>query len=196
MVLDALHASGRHVARVLDDTLPPGTAVLGVEVLGPLSSWKQMLDAGVEFAVAMGNPVLRRELAGAILAAGGSLASVTHPAAVVSPHARLGRGVIILAGTIVAPDATIGDFALLNANCSVDHDCVLGAAVQLSPGVTLAGGVTIGEAAFIGAGATVMPGLAIGEGAVVGAGAVVIRPVPAGVTVAGNPAKPLALRSA
>lgn len=196
VVLDALQALGRHVEGVLDDLLQPGSTVLGVEVIGPVASWKRRVDSGIEFVVAAGNPALRRDLAEEITVAGGALATVIHPTATVSRHARLKRGAIILAGSVVGPDATIGDYALLNAHCSVDHDCVLGAGVTLGPGVTLAGGVTIGDGAFIGVGATVMPGVSIGDNAVVGAGAVVIRPVPAGATVVGNPARPLASRDA
>lgn len=196
VVLDAVLASGRSVTGVLDDALPQGSTALGCNVAGPIASWKSMVDSGDEFVVAMGNPALRRDLCEEIVAAGGILAPVIHPAATISPHARLGRGVIILAGSVVGPDVTIGDYTLLNANCAVDHDCVLGAAVQLSPGVTVAGVVTIGDGAFLGVGAAVMPGITIGENAVVGAGAVVIRPVPANTTVVGNPAKPLVARPA
>jgi maltose O-acetyltransferase len=53
--------------------------------------------------------------------------------------------------------------------------------------------IVIGADVWIGGGAIILPGVTIGDGAVVGAGAVVTRPVPAGVTVAGNPARPLRL---
>jgi len=50
--------------------------------------------------------------------------------------------------------------------------------------------IIIGAKAFIGARAFIMPGVTIGDGAIVGACSVVTKDVPAGSTVAGNPAKP------
>lgn len=51
--------------------------------------------------------------------------------------------------------------------------------------------VRIGADVWIGGGAIVLPGVSIGDGAVIGAGSVVTRDVPAGATVAGNPARAL-----
>jgi acetyltransferase-like isoleucine patch superfamily enzyme len=47
------------------------------------------------------------------------------------------------------------------------------------------------KGASIGSGATLLGGITIGENAIVGAGSVVTWDVPPGITVAGNPAKPL-----
>ncbi len=52
--------------------------------------------------------------------------------------------------------------------------------------------ITVGDRAFVGARAFVLPGVVIGAGAGIGACAVVTNDVPAGVTVAGNPARVLA----
>jgi len=49
----------------------------------------------------------------------------------------------------------------------------------------------VGEGASIGSGATILGGVTVGAGALVGAGAVVTRDVAPGVTVVGNPARPL-----
>ena len=51
--------------------------------------------------------------------------------------------------------------------------------------------IVIGDNVWFGGGAIVLPGVTIGSDAIVGAGAVVTRDVPAGATVAGNPARPI-----
>ena len=54
------------------------------------------------------------------------------------------------------------------------------------------GPIRIGGNAFVGARAFVLAGITIGDNAIVGAGSVVTKNVPAGTTVAGNPARILA----
>jgi acetyltransferase-like isoleucine patch superfamily enzyme len=51
--------------------------------------------------------------------------------------------------------------------------------------------IHIESGVWIGYNATIMKGVRLGENAVIEAGSVVIRDVPSGVTVAGNPAKPI-----
>ena len=73
---------------------------------------------------------------------------------------------------------------------------MVGDFVTLAPGVQCNGNVVIEDHAYIGAGAVIKQGqpgkpLVIGSGAMVGMGAVVTKSIPPGITVVGNPARPL-----
>ena len=61
----------------------------------------------------------------------------------------------------------------------------------MSPGANIAGGVSIGTGSWIGIGAAVIGRIDIGSYVRVGAGAVVIKSVADGLTVVGNPARPI-----
>lgn len=189
VALDAAVAAGFGVSAVLDDSAPEGmTERSGVPIIGTPDDWRKQ-PSGTPFLVAMGDSRRRLEIGRAILAAGGTVETVVHPGAWVSPSATIGRGVIVMHGATIHVDAAIGDFCIVNANASLDHDARLEAGVSIGPGVTFPGSVTCLEASAIGAGVVVLPGRTIGRGATVGAGAVVTKDVVDGATVAGNPAR-------
>ncbi len=84
------------------------------------------------------------------------------------------------AGAIVAQEAYL---------CTGTHDVTHPSfPLQTAP-------IRIGEGAFVGARAFVLPGMEIGRRSVVGACSVVTRPVPDGIAVAGNPARPICHRA-
>lgn len=105
--------------------------------------------------------------------------------------------VVIKDGACLSPFVTltsnirIGRCFHANLYSYVEHDCIIGDFVTFAPGAKVNGKVTIGDHAYIGSGAIIRQGITIGAGAVVGMGAVVTSDVPPGVTVVGNPAKPL-----
>lgn len=108
----------------------------------------------------------------------------------------LGQGAIISGFCTIGPNARIGQFFHSEYYSYIAHDCIIGDFVTFAPRVNCNGNVHIGNHAYIGTGAVLKQGapgkpLTIGECAVVGMGAVVTRDVPPGLTVVGNPARPL-----
>ncbi len=196
IVAEAVAAGGAPLAGYLDvgdDPQPPTPPLRRLGDEGRLDD-PSFLDA-FELVVSV-QGAGRRALFEKILQRGGGLPVVRHPAATVSTTATIGVGTILSAGVIVQSDTRIGRFCVLNTACTVDHDNIVGDGVSIAPGAHTAGRVTICDDAFIGLGAVVINGVTVGRRANDGAGAVVVRDVPDGVTVVGNPARPLAPKSA
>lgn len=141
--------------------------------------------------VAIGANRLRLKLAAAAVALGYELASAISPHAVVSPSARLGKGVAVMAGVVINAEVVIGDLAVINTGASVDHDCVIGSGAHIAPRAALAGNVHVGTASFLGVGSNVIPEQHIGDDVIVGAGAVVISDIGNHATFVGVPARPI-----
>lgn len=191
VLMDLLRARG---ARVLGFTDPDEAAskALGIARLGGDDVIDRYDPAAVRLVNGLGSTAStakRRALYERWHARGYRFETAVHPAAVVAAGACLADGVQVMAGAVVQTGSRCGENTIINTRAAVDHDCRLGAHVHVAPGATLSGAVQVGEGAHIGTGASVIQGIAIGAGSVVGAGAVVLRDVPAGVTVAGVPAR-------
>jgi serine O-acetyltransferase len=100
----------------------------------------------------------------------------------IHPGAHIGERVFIDHGMGVV----IGETAVVGDGCTIYHGVTLG-------GTALYKGEkrhpTLGRDVVVGAGAKVLGGFEVGDGAKVGSNAVVTKPVPAGATAVGNPAR-------
>ena len=100
----------------------------------------------------------------------------------IHPAAKIGERVFFdhAMGVVVGETAEIGD------GCTIYQGVTLG-------GTSLYKGEkrhpTLGKDVVVGAGAKVLGGFTVGDGAKVGSNAVVTKPVPAGATAVGNPAR-------
>lgn len=83
----------------------------------------------------------------------------------------------------------IGDHAMFGPGVQIYTAAHPLDAVSRNQGWEVTRPITIGNSVWIGGSAILLPGVTIGDEAVIGAGAVVTRDVPAGVVVAGNPAR-------
>lgn len=115
---------------------------------------------------------------------------------VMMDQVRVGEGAILSPFVTLTSNIRIGSYFHANLYSYVEHDCVIGDFVTFAPGVKCNGNVVIEDYVYIGSGAIIKQGkpgrpLVIGKGAIVGMGAVVTKDVAPGVTVVGNPAKPL-----
>ena len=151
-------------------------------------------EKGVVIAIA--NSQVREKLLSQLVADQIPQLHIQANNAVIAEEAEIAEGSLFCAFTCVTSNAKIGKGFHANIYSYVAHDCVIGDFVTFAPSVKCNGNVHIEDHAYIGTGAIIKQGtperpIVIGQGAVVGMGAVVTKSVPAGVTVIGNPAKPL-----
>jgi sugar O-acyltransferase (sialic acid O-acetyltransferase NeuD family) len=166
-VADALMAGSAYVvAGFLDDRSSELDTVLGHPVLGRITDLKTVHQAHSRVVVAIGNNDRRRELCLLAQSIGFELVTVVHPRAIVSPHAHIAPGAMVMAGAVVGTEAQVGLGAIVNTAAVVDHHASVGEFAHLGVGACMAGHSALGPGAWLQEGCVLRSGQAVAEGAV------------------------------
>lgn len=142
-----------------------------------------------KFFIGFGNMKYRRTVFEKFVESGWEPVNIFHPDAVISPDAKIGKGVLIEAGCLITPNPIIGNNVVINTGSQVNHDNVVEDHAYIASGVVLSGGVTIRENTLIDDGVVVTLGTQVGTECIVGAGSVVTKDIPNKVVAYGVPAR-------
>ena len=120
-----------------------------------------------------------------------------EPGAIIRSNVKIEKYVVIMMGAVINIGAEIGEGSMVDMNAVIGARGKIGKRVHLGAGAVVAGVLEppskspceIGDDVMIGANSVILEGVKIGNGSVVAAGSVVVDDVPAGVVVAGSPAK-------
>ena len=120
-----------------------------------------------------------------------------EPGAIIRDKVIIGKNAVIMMGAVINIGAEIGEGSMVDINAVIGARGKIGKRVHLGAGAVVAGVLEppskspceIGDDVMIGANSVILEGVKIGNGSVVAAGSVVVDDVPAGVVVAGSPAK-------
>lgn len=146
-------------------------------------------NAADDVIVGIGNNLRRSECHLELEQLGFTLATVIHPAAVISRSADIGEGTVAAPLSVVNRATRIGRSVILNTSSSVDHDCAVGDFSHVAPGARVAGGVTLGRRCWVGIGASIIEGIKIADDVVIGAGAAVVEDITEPGVYVGVPAR-------
>lgn len=174
----------------LDDTdARPADFGLPFPVLGPIDGYT---PAGAELVVvAVGDPAARKAIVQRLERRGARFVSVIHPLAWVAQPSRLEPGCIVAPFASIGMNADLGAHCLINTHAGIGHDVTMGACSVVSPHGVVNGFARLGEAVMVGSGAVITPTRVVGDFAKISAGSVIQSDVAAGLTLWGNPARPL-----
>lgn len=161
-----------------------------IPVVGNDDMLEELFRKGIRRVfIALGNNNVRRKLYEKTVDIGFSPINIISKYSVISPTAKLGNGICVMAGAVINVNTVIGNDCIINTNCSLDHDCIVGAHCHIAPGTAVSGTVCIGNNVQLGTGTSVIDGLTIGDGAFIGAGSVVVKDIPENVLAYGVPAR-------
>ncbi|CAJ0715301.1 GDP-perosamine N-acetyltransferase [Ralstonia edaphis] len=185
---------------VFVDDAPPAATLNGHRVL-TYDEWMQEPAEVRNISLAIANSQVREALVERCSRDGVRFYELRAANVVSMDAVQIGEGAILCPFVTITSNVRIGTQFHANIYSYVAHDCVIGDFVTFAPGVQCNGNVLIEDHAYIGTGAILRQGkpgepLVIGRGAVIGMGAVVTKNVAAGITVVGNPAKPLERKAA
>ena len=142
-----------------------------------------------EFAIGIGNPILREKVYQQFTAIGGNCKTIISQYAKIGYYQNeIGIGSTIMTDAIITSNITIGKCCLINKQTLIGHDVKIGDFCELSPGTKIGGNVSIGNFTSIGMNASILPKLNIGNNVVIAAGAVVTKNIPDNCMAAGVPA--------
>ncbi len=184
VVIDCIRAAGDEVAGILDDSIPKGTLVADVPILGKTEEYKIYSDKW--FLIAIGNNAVRRAFAENMCV---RWHTVIHPRAVVSAYAEIAEGTVVMPNAVINAGSAIGKHCIINTGAIIEHDNIIEDFVHISPAAALGGTVFIGSLTHVGIGAAVKNNIKICGGCTIGAGAVVVKNITERGTYIGVPAR-------
>lgn len=116
-------------------------------------------------------------------------ATVIHKNAYISPLAKIGFNVLIMAGVVLTSNAIIGNHVCILPNSVIHHDVVVADYVLVGSQVVIAGYVKIHDNCYIGSQSSLINQIEIGKNSLVGIGSNVIKSFLPNSKIVGNPAR-------
>jgi sugar O-acyltransferase (sialic acid O-acetyltransferase NeuD family) len=150
--------------------------------------WNKARDMIV---IANGAPSSRLKIYNRLLRDNISTTTFIDNSCIISPGAKIGRGVIVCPQCIISRDAILGDNTVVNAMSIVGHDASIGHSTVISSQVNLGGSSCIAENVFVGMGSLVRERVSVGKNTVVSMGSHVMRDLPPNIIAVGSPARPM-----
>lgn len=190
-ILELANNCGFKVTGFYDDNKnKKGMIILGVPVLGTTNDlFAKNLDNN-DFAVAIGNNNIRRDILEKIRLNGGNTPTLIHSSVQISSYAKIGRGVYIQPKSVIWTKVIIEDDCIVSPLVLVCHHSIMKKGSFVSNMSAIGANIIIERDVFIGMGSTITTGVKrIGFNSIVGAGSVVIHDVLPNTIVAGVPAK-------
>ena len=117
------------------------------------------------------------------------MATIIHNSAYVDPSCEIGKGVVVLPGSILDHSVKLEDNVLLNTGVSISHHSIVNAHTFIAPRVAIAGKTKVGASCFVGIGTIIIDHVSICDEVEIGSGSLILKNINEPGRYYGHPAK-------
>ena len=168
------------IAGIIDLAKKVGQKVLGYPIIASDDKIGQLVKEYKNFFVTIGfvKDVKRRiEIYQQLKTLRAGLPVICSPYAVVSKHASVGDGTIIMHQAVINAQAVVGCNVIVNTSAVVEHGAQVGDHCHVSTGAIVNGEAMLGSESFIGSKAVIHQNCRVVSQTIIGAGAVVHKDI-------------------
>jgi sugar O-acyltransferase (sialic acid O-acetyltransferase NeuD family) len=168
-----------------------GEIYYGIKIIDDIDNLFKNEDlSNFNFALSMGNNLIRDELFNTIKYKNGNTPTLIHPSAIISKYATIEEGVIINAFSKINTETIIKQNTIISVNVNISHNTTINKSCYISQSANIGAKLSIGKNSLIGQGAILISEKGnVGEYVTIGAGSVVTKNIENNKSVKGNPAK-------
>ena len=189
--IDVIEQEGRfEIIGITDKKEKYGQLMAGYPVIGTDDDLPDLKKKCNNYLVTVGHiqsPALRIQLFDLLEKLGVNIPFIVSPNAVVSRHAKIGRGTIVMHGAIINTESEIGENCIINTGALVEHESTVGSNCHISTYAILNGQCQVGSSCFIGSRTVMSNNTIVADDTLVAAGSVILRSLDKSGTYIGNP---------
>ncbi|MDD5929232.1 MAG: acetyltransferase [Spirochaetales bacterium] len=180
VLLNILLEQGEKVLGLADKSVPKGTIIYGIPVIGDDNEVLKYSPEEIELVNGIGSIrslALREKIYTSFKNKGYTFKTVIHHSAKISKRARIFKGVQVLQKAVINTEAQIGENTIINFGSIVEHGCKIEKNFHIASGCTLSGCVKVGDNTHVGTGSSIIQGITIGSNVLLGVGSVVVKDI-------------------
>ena len=176
---------------ILDVAEKVGQKILGYEIIGTDADIEKYVKKGYSFHITIGHILhnnVRTKIYKKIKEASGSLPVIIASTALVSKHARVGEGTVMMHNSFVNANAVVGINCIVNTGAVIEHDAAIEDHCHISTGAYINGECKVGSDSFVGSRSILVQCTVVADHNVIAAGSVITENTEPYGLYAGNPA--------
>ncbi len=193
--IEVIEAEGKFkIAGIVDQKERLNQKVLGYTIFASDEDLAKLAEEYQYFLITLGqikSADKRKEKFQFLQAKGVQFPTILSPYAVISKHAKIGEGTIVLHQASINAGAKIGQNCIINTGACIEHDCSLGNHCHVSTHSVINGECIIEDQVFIGSNSVLANDITVAKNTVIGAGSVVLKSLSEAGVYVGNPVRRL-----